>query len=137
VVETLEKVVLPYHLDAAKQIAGTLALRHVEEMDGRVRLIVAERERLIATMSALALDVFPSGANFILFRPREASGRAVWEALVERSVLVRDCSSWPRLADCLRVTVGTPEENDRFLAALGEAIGALTAAGVGAGRERR
>jgi histidinol-phosphate aminotransferase len=137
VVETLEKVVLPYHLDAAKQIAGTLALRHVEEMDGRVRLIVAERERLTATMSRLPLDVFPSGANFILFRPRGASGRAVWEALVERGVLVRDCSSWPRLADCLRVTVGTPEENDRFLAALGEAIGELTVAGVGAGEERR
>jgi histidinol-phosphate aminotransferase len=47
----------------------------------------------------------------------------VWQALVDRSVLVRDCSGWPRLANCLRVTVGTPEENDVFLAALDEIVG--------------
>lgn len=121
-VATLEKVVLPYHLDAAKQIAGTLALGFVEEMEGRVRQIVGERERLIAAMRDLPIDVFPSGANFVLFRPRTAGGRAVWKALVERSVLVRDCSSWPRLTDCLRVTIGTPDENDRFLAALSESL---------------
>ena len=50
-------------------------------------------------------------------------GREVWQALVDRSVLVRDCSGWPRLANCLRVTVGTPEENDVFLAALDEIVG--------------
>jgi histidinol-phosphate aminotransferase len=61
--------------------------------------------------------VWPSGANFLLFRPRDRSGQAVWEGLLERSVLVRNCATWPRLADCLRVTVGTPEENDAFLAA--------------------
>jgi histidinol-phosphate aminotransferase len=133
VVETLEKVILPYHLDAAKQLAGTLALAHVDEMDGRVRQIVAERERVIAGLRRLDIDVFPSGANFVLFRPRRAGGRAVWQALVERSVLVRDCSSWPRLADCLRVTIGTPAENDRFLAALGDSLEALTVAGAGAG----
>ena len=51
----------------------------------------------------------------------ESAGK-VWQALVDRGVLVRDCTSWPRLANCLRVTVGTPEENDCFLAALGEAL---------------
>ena len=45
-------------------------------------------------------------------------GQAVWVALLRESVLVRNCASWPRLEGCLRVTVGTPEENDRFLAAL-------------------
>ena len=48
------------------------------------------------------------------------AGTRVWQGLVDRSVLVRDCSSWPRLAGCLRVTVGTLAENDAFLAALGE-----------------
>ena len=90
------------------------------------RQIVAERERLIASLRELPVDVFPSGANFVLFRPRTAGGRAVWKALVERSVLVRDCSSWPRLTDCLRVTIGTPEENDRFVAALEESLKELT-----------
>ncbi|HZI43588.1 MAG TPA: histidinol-phosphate transaminase [Ilumatobacter sp.] len=122
-VRALDAVVLPYHLDAAKQIAGRLALRFVDEMDARVRLIVAERERLSAAMRAMPIDVTPSGANFVLFRPTSVPGREVWQALVDRSVLVRDCSGWPRLANCLRVTVGTPEENDVFLAALDEILG--------------
>jgi len=121
-VRALEAVVLPYHLDTAKQIAGRLALRFVDEMDARVRLIVAERERVSAAMRAMPIDVTPSGANFVLFRPTSVPGRDVWQALVDRSVLVRDCSGWPRLADCLRVTIGTPEENDVFLAALDEIV---------------
>lgn len=121
-VAELDKVVLPYHLDAAKQIAGRLALTFVDEMEDRVRLIVSERERLSAAMQAMPLDVFPSGANFILFRPQALTGREVWHAMLEQSVLIRDCSGWPRLTDCLRVTVGTPEENDLFLAALAQAV---------------
>ncbi|MGD9998985.1 MAG: histidinol-phosphate transaminase [Ilumatobacteraceae bacterium] len=122
VVGELDKVVLPYHLDAAKQIAGRLALRHVDEMEARVAGIVAERERIAAALDDLPVDHVPSGANFILFRPRAVPGRKVWEMLVDRSVLVRDCSSWPRLDDCLRVTVGTPDENDEFLRALREVL---------------
>ncbi len=121
-VSALEGVVLPYHLDAAKQIAGRLALRFVDEMDDRVRSIVSERERLSAAMRAMPIDVTPSGANFILFRPQTVPGRVVWQELVDRSVLVRDCSGWPRLAGCLRVTVGTPDENDIFLTALDEIV---------------
>ena len=124
-VAELDKVVLPYHLDAAKQIAGRLALTFVDEMEARVRLIVSERERLSEAMHLLPLDVFPSGANFVLFRPQAVSGREVWHAMLERSVLIRDCSGWPRLNDCLRVTVGTPEENDQFLAALAHAVAAV------------
>ena len=121
-VAELDKVVLPYHLDAAKQIAGRLALTFVDEMEARVQFIVAERERLSAELAAMDLDVFPSGANFILFRPRSMAGRAVWQRLLDRNVLIRDCSGWPRLGDCLRVTVGTASENDQFLAALTGAL---------------
>jgi histidinol-phosphate aminotransferase len=70
----------------------------------------------------LDLDVFDSGANFVLFRPRHMGGRAVWQGLLDRSVLIRDCSGWPRLADCLRVTIGTPAEDDRFLSAITEVL---------------
>jgi histidinol-phosphate aminotransferase len=122
-VRELDKVVLPYHLDAAKQIAGRLALRYVDEMDERVRRIVGERERLSATMGRLPIEVTPSGANFILFRPTTVPGREVWQRLLDHSILVRDCSGWPRLAGCLRVTVGTPDENDAFLDALKEILG--------------
>lgn len=121
-VAELDKVVLPYHLGAAKQIAGRLALTFVDEMEARVQFIVAERERLSAELAAMDLDVFPSGANFILFRPRSMAGRAVWQRLLDRNVLIRDCSGWPRLGDCLRVTVGTASENDQFLAALTGAL---------------
>jgi len=117
-ISELDKVVLPYHLDAAKQIAGRLALRFVDEMDDRVRLIVAERRRVSAALSEMPIDVTPSAANFILFRPQVGSGRALWQGLLDRSVLVRDCSGWRRLTDCLRVTIGTPEENDAFLEAV-------------------
>jgi len=121
-VAELDKVVLPYHLDVAKQIAGRLALRFVDDMDERVKHIVAERERISEAMAAMEIDVVPSGANFVLFRPRHRTGRQVWQGLLDRSVLVRDCSGWPRLTDCLRVTVGTPAENDAFLDALAEVL---------------
>jgi histidinol-phosphate aminotransferase len=68
------------------------------------------------------VDVWPSEANFVLFRPRSRDGGAVWQGLLDRSVLVRDCSSWPRLEGCLRVTIGTPDEDDAFLAALEEVL---------------
>jgi histidinol-phosphate aminotransferase len=121
-VDELDKVVLPYHLDAAKQIAGRLALRYADEMEQRVAGIVAERQRVVAAFATMPVDQFPSGANFVLFRPRSMPGRQVWQQLVERSVLVRDCSSWPRLDNCLRITIGTPDENDAFLTALQEVL---------------
>lgn len=123
-VAELDKVVLPYHLDAVTQIAGRLALRYTDDMNARVALLVAERERISDALRAMPVDVFPSGANFVLFRVRAGAldGRAVWQALVDRSVLIRDCSSWPRLDNCLRVTVGTPAENTEFLDALAAAL---------------
>ena len=122
IVAELDKVVLPYHLDAFKQLAGTLALDHVDDMDARVARLVQERGRLVDRLAALDVDQWPSGANFVLFRPRSVAGREVWQRLVDRSVLVRDCSSWPRLEGCLRVTIGTPDEDDQFLAALEEIL---------------
>ncbi len=121
-VSELEKVVLPYHLDSMTQRAGEVALRYVEAMDERVGLLIAERERLSRAMADLDVDVFSSGANFILIRPRNHDGDVVWQGLLDRSVLVRNCSSWPRLTNCLRVTIGTETENARFLTALQEVL---------------
>ncbi len=121
-VAELDKVVLPYHLDSAKQLAGRIALEFRDEMDARVAGLVEERGRLVAGLSALPVQHWPSGANFVLFRPVGRRGDEVWKALVDRSVLVRNCASWPRLDDCLRVTVGTPAENDCFLETLGEVL---------------
>lgn len=122
VVAELAKRVLPYHLDAVKQAAGRLALRYAAEMEERVNALVAERDRLQRELAALPVETWPSDANFVLFRPLHRAGDDVWRGLVERGVLVRNCSSWPRLRDCLRVTVGTPGEDDRFLDALREVL---------------
>lgn len=122
VMDELAKVALPYHLDAVTQLAGRLALGYTAAMNERVEALVAERARVTEGLAVLAVDQWPSGANFVLFRPRDASGDDVWQRLVDRGVLVRNCSSWPRLEGCLRVTVGTPAENDRFLDALKEIL---------------
>jgi histidinol-phosphate aminotransferase len=121
-VSELEKVVLPYHLDTMSQAAGRVALRFEQAMQRRIAQLVEERGRLVAGLTQLELDVFPSDANFVLVRPRKLSGDQVWNALLDASVLVRNCSSWPRLDNCLRITVGAPAENDRLLAALQEIL---------------
>jgi histidinol-phosphate aminotransferase len=122
VVAACELVALPYHLDAAKQVAGRLALRFVDEMERRVATVAEERGRIAAAFTDLPVETWPSDANFLLFRPTAKPAARVWSDLVAASVLVRDCSSWPGLTGCLRVTVGLPEENDRFLAALSESL---------------
>ena len=121
-VDDMEAVALPYHLDALKQRAGLLALKYVADMEARVRDIVASRDRIVAALATLPVTTWPSGANFILFRPDNVAGRDVWQRLLDRGVLVRDCSSWAGLNDCLRVTVGTDDENEAFIAALKEAL---------------
>ncbi|HUY22124.1 MAG TPA: histidinol-phosphate transaminase [Acidimicrobiales bacterium] len=118
VVAACDAVVLPYHLDAMTQAAGRLALRHVAAMEARVALITEERGRMAVALGELPVESWPSDANFLLFRPIRRAATDVWRDLLGASVLVRDCSTWPGLDECLRVTVGTPEENDRFLAAL-------------------
>jgi histidinol-phosphate aminotransferase len=121
-VDELHKVVLPYHLDVFKQLAGSVALRFVDEMEARVATLREERGRLVTRLTELDVDVTPSDANFVLFRPRRVDADVVWQRLVDRSVLVRNCASWPGLEGCLRVTIGTESEDDRFLSALEEAL---------------
>ena len=122
VVAACESVVLPYHLSAQTQIAGLVALRHVPEMEARVARISEERGRVAAALGDLPVDSWPSDANFILFRPRDRDAAEVWRSLLDHSVLIRNCASWDGLRGCLRVTIGTAEENDRFLHALKESL---------------
>lgn len=110
---------LPYHLDALAQAAGCLALDDFcAEMTERVALIVAERKRVSGRLESMpGIQIWPSAANFILFRT-ELDGDEVWSRLVDAGVLVRNAAGWEGTTGCLRVTVGTHEENDRFLDAL-------------------
>jgi len=122
VVAACEAATLPYHLSSLSQAAGVLALHYRSDMEGRVALVAEERGRLAAGLGPLDVETWPSDANFILFRPKKLAAGEVWQALVEHSVLVRNCSTWEGLPGCLRVTVGTPRENNTFLSALEEIL---------------
>ena len=118
IVERLEAAILPYHLDAVSQAAGSAALDFEDEMNERVARMVEQRGAIHAGLANLDVEFWPSHSNFILFRPADRKGSDVWQQLVDRGVLVRNCSSWARLEGCLRVTVGTSAENVAFLDAL-------------------
>ncbi len=123
VVAELDKVVLPYHLSAATQTAGLVALRYVAEMEARVSVLRRERDRTSVALGAIeGLEVYESGANFVLVRP-DGDAHAVWERLLARGVLVRDFTRRPGLEGTLRITIGTPTENDALITALEAAIG--------------
>lgn len=119
VVEDLQRVRLPYHLSALAQAAGLVALEHHDEAVEILDAIRAERDRILQALPPMGIETFPSEANFVLFRPPRPAAD-VWRGLLERDVLIRDFSHL--VPGGLRVTAGTPEEVDRFLAALEEVL---------------
>jgi histidinol-phosphate aminotransferase len=110
VVEALQLVRLPYHLSVLTQAAARAALRHADATLGSVARLRSERDRVVAALAAVGYDVVPSDANFVLFGTFPDAPRA-WRAFLDRGVLIRDVGI-PRH---LRVTIGTPAENDAFL----------------------
>jgi histidinol-phosphate aminotransferase len=118
----IDKVRLPYNVGVLTQLVAEEALQHCSLLDAQAAAIRAERTRLAGELRGMpGATVYPSDANFILFRIGDAP--RVFGALKERGVLVKNLhGSHPALAGCLRVTVGTTAENDRFLAALRESL---------------
>nr|WP_241265808.1 histidinol-phosphate transaminase [Streptomyces boncukensis] len=117
VVDAVQLVRLPYHLSAVTQATALAALEHTDTLLGYVEQLKAERDRLVTGLRAAGCEVTPSDANFVQFG-RFADSHEAWQALLAHGVLVRDngVPGW------LRVTAGTPEENDAFL----EAVRAVT-----------
>jgi histidinol-phosphate aminotransferase len=123
VVREVNKVRMPYNVNALSQAAARVVLAHGDVVAEHAAAIVAERDRVLAALAASpGVTAFPSRANFVLIRTRRP-GDAVFADLLAQGVVVRNFSRTPYLADCLRVTVGSPEENDAFLAALAAALG--------------
>ena len=118
VIAEIDKVRPPYNVSALNAEAALFALDHADEYARQAALLRAERERLQAALRGLpGAQPFPSEANMILVRLPAAA--AVFARLKARGVLVKNVSQLhPLLADCLRLTVGTPEENDLLIAAL-------------------
>lgn len=120
IVDGLRKVRLPYHLSSPSQVLGAAALAHAPEALEAVNAIVEQREALIEGLGSRGLAPYPSAANFVLFRVPDAD--AVWDALLQRGVLVRNYSTSAGLRGCLRVTAGLPEETDAFFDALDDVL---------------
>jgi len=123
----LEKIRLPYNVNTLTQISAELALTHAGRLHEQTARIREEREQLYAALGATpGVTAWPSRANFILFRVPPGAAGPVFDGLKAAGVLVKRLDgSHPLLADCLRVTVGTPEENARFVASLRVVLAAL------------
>lgn len=118
----LRKMVPPFHLNLFAAVLGIVLWERKEIFTARVAEIVSERDRLMATLAAIpGLEVFPSHANFFLFRTRGA--QRIRESLRERGILVREPGEDTLTTNCLRVNAGTHEENERFLGAIRELVG--------------
>ncbi|HEV2860813.1 MAG TPA: histidinol-phosphate transaminase [Pyrinomonadaceae bacterium] len=114
------KAVLPYNLNAFSQTAAEVVVEHHGELERLTARIVEERGRLFEGLRRIeGLAPVKSQANFMVVRS-STEPRKVFGELLARDILVRDVSGYPMLKDYFRVSVGTPEENDRLLAALGE-----------------
>ncbi|MEU1627187.1 histidinol-phosphate transaminase [Streptomyces sp. NPDC020096] len=115
VIDAVQLVRLPYHLSSVTQATALAALEHTDTLLGYVEQLKAERDRLVTELRAVGCEVTDSDANFVQFG-RFEDAHAAWQGLLDRGVLVRDngVPGW------LRVTAGTPAENDAFLDAVRE-----------------
>ena len=107
---------LPYHLSSITQAAAEVALDYADLMQSEIVTLVSERSRVFEAISSIGYKPVPSAANFILFSGFKDDASDVWQHLLDRGILIRDIG----LRGYLRVTIGTPAENDQFIAALRE-----------------
>ena len=118
----IHKAKLPYNVNVFTLAAAEAVLERPNLMKDAIQTLVAERRRLLAEMrKRTGVEAFDSHTNFFLIRTQR-SARDLFDALYAQGVLVRDVSAYPMLERVLRVSVGKPEENDRFLSALDKAL---------------
>jgi histidinol-phosphate aminotransferase len=124
--DEVEKLRLPYNINTLTQASALYALSHYRAFDQQVASIRAERAALVRHLGARpGVHLHRSAANFVLLRLPIGSGTAVFQRIREEGVLVKNLhGAGPGLDDCLRVTVGSPAENARFLEALDIALSA-------------
>jgi len=118
IIHVMNKIKPPYNISQAAQELALQALENVQQVNEWIRETVIERDKLAAALAQLPLvtKVYPSDANFILARTTDAKG--IYQYLVGLGIVVRDRSKVELCAGCLRITVGTPEENETLINAL-------------------
>ncbi len=114
-INELAKIRLPYNISTLSQAAAVVALRHKNTLNRQISLLISARERLYNALSQIhSITVYPSEANFILFKTG-TDAAYLYEKLRESGILIKNLSRPGILSNCLRVTVGTPEENNEFV----------------------
>ena len=122
VAREIEKVKLPYNVNIISLVAARKLIAQAALIEERAAVIRSERQRVFEGLRDLpGIRPFPSHANFVLFEAERAVAE-IFQGLIERGVLIRDVSRYPMLERGMRVTIGLPEENDAFLAALREVL---------------
>jgi histidinol-phosphate aminotransferase len=115
IIDQIDKIRLPYNSNALSQKLTDRLLNHFAPVQKQLDTLLTERDRMTRELSKFkSLTVFPSDANFVLFRV-EQDASTIFNKLMENGILIRNLSGHPRLKNCLRVTIGTPEENRAFL----------------------
>ena len=120
-VEYLMKIKLPYNVNRLSAQIATDALGQTRKMLEWRAKILKERAKLAARLKKMGIKVFPSEANFLLVSCSNASGLAK-KLAEEFGIIIRDLSSKPMLKDCVRISIGTPAQNDLLLKALGKIL---------------
>ncbi len=120
IAQHLLKIKLPYNVNAAAQVAVSESLKDVEYLKQQINLIIEERARLFKKLQEIDwLEPFPSQANFILCRVNKGNAHGIYNKLQARGILIRYFDK-PRLQDCIRISVGKPEQTTKLLSALQE-----------------
>jgi len=125
IIEQLHKIRLPYNINSLTQISANFALSNKALFDQQTQQICAERSVVFNQLNALnGITVYPSSANFILFKTPKNRANDIFASIKQQGVLIKNLSAQGGLlADCLRVTIGKPEENAAFVAALTKSLG--------------
>jgi len=119
-IEQLDKLRLPYNVGVLSQQSADFLLSHIDVLLEQAARVRAERARVRDALQGAGWECFASDANFILFRGAGRDAGEIFQSLLDRGVLIKNlAAAHPALEGCLRVTIGTPEENKRFLGALG------------------
>jgi len=118
IIEVMNKVKPPYNVNEASQQLALQALANIDQVNGWIKETLAQRDRLVLGLKDFdfVVDIYPSDANFILVKTTDARG--IYNFLVERGIIVRDRSKVELCEGCLRITVGTPDENNILLQSL-------------------
>lgn len=118
IVKILNRVVLPFSMNSLSQKVAIDQLRNSFEAEKRVRFIILERQRMISAFRDLSicLEVYPSETNFLLVKFKDV--QSVYRYLLDKGIVVKDCSNMPLCENCLRITIGSKPENNELLSAL-------------------